>query len=149
MALEFFQRGGQVDCCIVDFLMPGKTGDEFVREVRKIDPKVGIIMITAYSSAEVQKVVEEMDVMTVMGKPLNFEKLLKMIEDCIYLRENWAEVQQKIMRLESQTVSLSGSDAADILNTKGEMNMSVQDSFQVAIFEKLKNMGKIKAGSAV
>lgn len=52
-------------------------------------------------------------------------------------------------RLESQTVSLSGSDAADILNTKGEMNMSVQDSFQVAIFEKLKNMGKIKAGSAV
>jgi two-component system, chemotaxis family, chemotaxis protein CheY len=54
-AMELFKQGG-VDLILTDWNMPGKSGLELVREIRALDQKVPILMIT--TEAERGRVVE-------------------------------------------------------------------------------------------
>ena len=54
-AVELFQQGG-IDLVLTDWNMPGKTGVEVTREIRSLDRKVPIIMVT--TEAEKSRVLE-------------------------------------------------------------------------------------------
>jgi two-component system, chemotaxis family, chemotaxis protein CheY len=54
-AVELFQQGG-IDLVLTDWNMPGKTGVEVTREIRAMDRKVPIIMVT--TEAEKSHVLE-------------------------------------------------------------------------------------------
>lgn len=78
-AYEMFQQGG-VDLVLTDWNMPGKTGLELTREIRKTDKKVPIVMIT--TEAEKARVLEaiEAGVSDYLVKPFTKEALQKKLE---------------------------------------------------------------------
>ena len=52
-------KPGEFDLVLTDWNMPGKTGLEVTREIRAMDPKVPIIMIT--TEAEKRRVIEAIE----------------------------------------------------------------------------------------
>jgi CheY-like chemotaxis protein len=47
-ALTVFEKG-KFDVVITDYAMPGMKGNELAAQIRKLDPKQPIVMITAYA----------------------------------------------------------------------------------------------------
>jgi two-component system chemotaxis response regulator CheY len=45
-AIELFKSGGGFDLVLTDWNMPGKSGMDLVREIRALDKKVPIVMVT-------------------------------------------------------------------------------------------------------
>lgn len=68
------------DVILLDTIMPGINGVRTFREIKKINPRTKVIMMTGYSVDDlVQEAIEE-GVLKVIYKPLNLEELTKLIE---------------------------------------------------------------------
>lgn len=52
-ALRILRRPHEIDVVILDVMMPGLNGTEALREMKRLDPGLGIIILTAFSSKEV------------------------------------------------------------------------------------------------
>jgi two-component system chemotaxis response regulator CheY len=78
-ALQLFKEGG-FDLILTDWNMPGKTGIELAREVRALDKKIPIVMIT--TEAERTRVLEAIQagVSDYLVKPFTTEVLKQKLE---------------------------------------------------------------------
>jgi two-component system, chemotaxis family, chemotaxis protein CheY len=74
-AIDLFKASNGFDLILTDWNRPGKSGIEFVREVRAIDARVPIVMVT--KEAEKARVVEaiEAGVSEYLIKPFTTETL--------------------------------------------------------------------------
>jgi two-component system, chemotaxis family, chemotaxis protein CheY len=79
-AVKMFEVG-KFDLILTDWNMPNKNGIDVVRDIRKLDPLIPIIMIT--TEAEQRRVSEALDagVSDYIVKPFDREKLRAKIED--------------------------------------------------------------------
>src|SRR5207237_3830426 len=82
-ALEIFKAfkaSNEFDLVLTDWNMPGKTGIELVHEIRALDPKVPIVMITI--EADKDRVLEaiEAGVSDYLIKPFTTDSLLNRLE---------------------------------------------------------------------
>jgi len=79
-AIELFKSGGRFDLVLTDWNMPGKSGMEVVREIRTLDKKVPIVMVT--TEAEKGRVLEaiEAGVSDYLVKPFTTEVLREKLE---------------------------------------------------------------------
>ena len=80
-AAEIIYCPGRFDCIVVDFCMPGKSGIDFVRNIRKEDAKVGVVMITGNGTSQVEDLCEGLEIWSVLGKPLDMAILMRKIEE--------------------------------------------------------------------
>ena len=70
-------KSNQIDILLVDYFMKNTTGEELVREVRKFDTEVFIILQTAYSGEKpALKMLEEVDINGYHNKADGIEDLL-------------------------------------------------------------------------
>ena len=60
---------------LLDIVMPGMGGLEILKEIRKVDPRVGVIMVTAISDQELGKRRIELGAYDYFTKPVNFDCL--------------------------------------------------------------------------
>ena len=60
---------------LLDIMMPGMGGMDTLKEIRKIDPRVGVIMVTAISDQELGKRAIALGACDYITKPLNFDYL--------------------------------------------------------------------------
>ncbi|MDD5194913.1 MAG: response regulator [Candidatus Omnitrophica bacterium] len=51
-ALELLKKANDIDLVLLDVVMPGLSGTEALKEIRKIDPNLGVIIFTAYGSKD-------------------------------------------------------------------------------------------------
>jgi len=72
-ALELFNKKESPDLLIVDYDMPIKNGAQVIREIRKTDMKIPIIVITGYLT-EAEMMIGNSWV-TVIGKPFDVDTL--------------------------------------------------------------------------
>jgi CheY-like chemotaxis protein len=81
-ALELV-RGKRYDAMVLDFRMPGMDGAELCRRIRKIQPNVHGIFLTAY--ANINTVFPAMDAggERVLAKPVDPKELIHSIEEQI------------------------------------------------------------------
>ena len=79
-AIELFKAGNGFDLVFTDWNMPGKSGLEVVREIRALDPRVPIVMVT--TEAEKSRVLEAIQagVSDYLIKPFTTELLRKKLE---------------------------------------------------------------------
>lgn len=56
-------------------MMPGMGGLETLKEIRKVDPTVGVIMVTAISDQELGKRPIELGAYDYITKPVDFDYL--------------------------------------------------------------------------
>ena len=60
---------------LLDIMMPGMGGIDTLKEIRKIDPRVGVIMVTAIADEELGKRAIALGACDYITKPLNFDYL--------------------------------------------------------------------------
>ncbi|RXJ56179.1 response regulator [Candidatus Marinarcus aquaticus] len=80
IALESF-KSNRPDVVITDLRMPNLDGKALVKEIRKIDKDVPIIVITAYKDDLNEE--EQKEVSAIFEKPINFIKLVTQLDESI------------------------------------------------------------------
>jgi DNA-binding NtrC family response regulator len=94
-ALELL-REIPVDVVVLDVRMPGMDGIQTLREIRKINPLVQVIMLTGHASVEVAIQGMELGAFDYLMKPANLDELLYKIQDAHKAK---SLQEQKIARL--------------------------------------------------
>ena len=71
------------DAIFMDIKMPGINGVQTFREVKKIDPKAMVVMMTAYSVEDLVKEALEEGAYAVVYKPFDIEKIISLIDELL------------------------------------------------------------------
>ena len=78
----FELQRAQFDLIITDVRLPGMSGFDLVRRLRRLGHETPVIMITAYSSSQGQKEAEELNVYRYFKKPLDTDNVLTARSHC-------------------------------------------------------------------
>ncbi len=63
------------DVVLLDIMMPGMGGVDVLKEIRKIDPGIGVIMVTALEDEEIAQRAIQLGAFDYVTKPINFTHL--------------------------------------------------------------------------
>ena len=86
-----------VDVVVLDVKMPGMDGIQVLREIKKRDPLLEVIMLTGHASMEVAIEGMELGAFDYLMKPINIDDLLYKIQDA-YKKK--ALQEEKIRKME-------------------------------------------------
>lgn len=64
---------------LLDVYMPGKTGIEVLREIKQLQPDLGVIMVTAASDEGIGRKALELGAFDYVSKPFDLEYLEKVL----------------------------------------------------------------------
>jgi len=59
----------------LDLVLPGKSGVEILEEIRGIDPKARVVIITAVEQDEIDRRVSSKGAVTILRKPFSYDEL--------------------------------------------------------------------------
>ena len=144
-ALKILKKANDIDLVILDVKMPGISGTEVLREIRKIDPNLGVIILTAYSSENVAVEALKGHADDYMEKPLDIARVRETIEkileakalkrgnniDLRYVRGKIEKIKRFVEKNYGKKVSLD--DAAAIV--------SLSPKYLSRIFKQLTGTG--------
>jgi len=86
--------GDDPDLILLDIMMPGMGGIETLREIKKRDPSIPVIILSAQAELAVAVETLKMGASDYFSKPIDFPKLENAIRNAIQLREISREVDQ-------------------------------------------------------
>ncbi|MBN1829017.1 MAG: sigma-54-dependent Fis family transcriptional regulator [Deltaproteobacteria bacterium] len=72
-------KKGHFDLLLVDFKMPGMSGLEVLEEVKKINPEIDVVMMTAYGTIETAVDAMKGGAVDYITKPIDLDELLMLI----------------------------------------------------------------------
>jgi two-component system NtrC family response regulator len=83
---------GHYDLLLLDYKMPGMDGMEVLKEVKKLNPEIDVVIITAYGTVESAVEAMKAGALDYITKPIEFDDLLFLIgrvaERRILIKEN-------------------------------------------------------------
>lgn len=74
-------RKGHFDVIFMDIKMPGIDGVQTFREIKKIDPKAVVIMMTGYSVEDLVKRAVSEGAYICLYKPFDMERVITLVEN--------------------------------------------------------------------
>jgi DNA-binding NtrC family response regulator len=89
-------RETSMDVVVLDVRMPGMDGIQVLREIKRINPLVQVIMLTGHANVEVAVEGMELGAFDYLMKPANLDELLYKIQDASKAK---TIQEQKIARL--------------------------------------------------
>ena len=126
IALELLNRN-YFDLLLIDYKMPGMDGMELLKSVKRINPEIDVIMITAYGTVETAVQAMKAGAADYITKPIELDELLILIdrisERRTLLKEN------EILRDE---LGRKGVTADDIICRSSAMNEVINLAGRVA-----------------
>lgn len=66
---------------IIDYQMPGMNGIELFRRMKELQPELKAIFLTGFPTIDVVFPAVEAGVLRVLGKPVDFEELIPVIDE--------------------------------------------------------------------
>lgn len=87
----------QIDVAVLDVRMPGMNGIQTLREIKKIDPLMEVIMLTGHASVEVAIEGMELGAFDYLMKPADIDELFYKLQDAFKKK---SIQQEKIEKLE-------------------------------------------------
>jgi DNA-binding NtrC family response regulator len=81
-------RATAFDLILMDIQMPDLNGVQTLHALRRADPRVAVIMMTAYTRDELVAESERITGFGVLSKPLDLERLLLLVERIVSPRRN-------------------------------------------------------------
>ncbi len=108
-AREGIERARQnpVDAAILDIRMPDFSGVEVLRELKKIDPDVEVIMLTGYETVDTARAVLRLGAADYLNKPFDVFSIRELIEKCMVRRQRKLATRQSISDLQRVNKELS------------------------------------------
>src|SRR6266545_2728292 len=95
-------RKGDVDAAIVDVMLPDMGGLEFLEELKKTDPDLVVLMITAFASVETAITAMKKGAFDYVAKPFKHEELLHILRNGLNQRRLQDENRQLRTALKDQ-----------------------------------------------
>ena len=74
------QNNGDIRCALVDIRMEPEDGFDFLNKLRALDVKIPSILITGDTNNDILSKASALGVVSVLMKPINKDRLLKMVE---------------------------------------------------------------------
>ena len=90
------------DIVVLDVKMPGITGIETLRELKKIDPGIEVILLTGHASVDVALDGMKLGAYEFLMKPCKIEELIEKINRAWEVK---AERDERIRRAQARTMS--------------------------------------------
>lgn len=69
----FRERVADISGALIDWCLPGASGDELCREIRRLRPDLPIIVVTGYDASSVKNSLCDLGVIDVIQKPFSFQ----------------------------------------------------------------------------
>ncbi len=83
-AVDIFSRNSEdIVCVLLDLTMPGMGGKEVLRELRKVQPSVKVILCSGYSEEEAILSFQQGDLAGFLQKPYGFDSMVNRIRKAI------------------------------------------------------------------
>jgi DNA-binding NtrC family response regulator len=101
-AVAYLRQGHEVDVIVTDLMMPGMDGMEVLREIKGIDPGLGVLLITGHGTVETAVEAMKAGADDFMSKPVNTVELRKRVEAAIQKRRLLREVEELRGRLDEK-----------------------------------------------
>src|SRR6266702_3259152 len=95
-------RKGDVDAAIVDVMLPDMVGLEVLEELKKTDPDLVVLMITAFASVETAITAMKKGAFDYVAKPFKHEELLHILRNGLNQRRLQDENRQLRTALKDQ-----------------------------------------------
>ncbi len=99
-AIKFVDQE-QVDVVVLDVRMPGMDGIETLRQLKKRDPLIEVIMLTGHASVEVAVEGMELGAFDYLMKPMDIDELLYKLQDA---HKKKSIQEEKIKNMETMMV---------------------------------------------
>lgn len=87
-ALEIVQNHAP-DLILLDMKIPGMDGIEILKRVKKIDPDIRVIIMTAYGELDMIQEAKELGAITHFAKPFDIDDIRKAVRDYLPIQSNW------------------------------------------------------------
>ena len=100
-------RRTMFDLVITDVRLPGMSGFDFVRRIRKLKRDTPVLIITAYSSSEGQKEADELGVLRYFSKPLDTDAVLMAVQ--LALHGEPPSLPEGVEEVAGETATSAGS----------------------------------------
>jgi YesN/AraC family two-component response regulator len=91
-ALEMLKRPNEIDLVFLDVKMPGLSGMEVLEKIKKINPDLGIVMLTAYSSKDIVIKALKNRADDYLEKPLDIDKIKEVIEKILESKHSGSDI---------------------------------------------------------
>ena len=91
-ALELLRKANEIDLVILDVNMPQLGGIEVLKEIKKTDPNVGIIILTGYSDKDTAIEALKGHADDYLEKPVDPEKMRRLIEKLLEKRHIGSDI---------------------------------------------------------
>jgi len=103
-ALEILSKPHEIDLVILDYKMPGLTGTEILKVIKKRDHNIKVIMLTAFSSKDIAVESLRGKADDYLEKPVNIDRLKEVVEKLLELSKTEKEtggsdIEQKINKI--------------------------------------------------
>lgn len=134
------------DVIFIDIKMPGITGVQTFREIKKIDPKATVIMMTAYSVEDLVKEALEEGAYAIVYKPFDMEKIISII-DAVLTKTLILVVDDRLADRETLKVVLEekGYKVATASDGKEAIGMVKQKHYDIIFMDvKLPDMSGVE-----
>lgn len=76
-------KSGNFSMIITDMRMPNMSGLELLQEVKSSHPKIKVVLISGYSTADIETQAEEFKADGFLGKPLMMADIEKLLQDLL------------------------------------------------------------------
>jgi two-component system NtrC family response regulator len=126
-ALEALRRG-PVDLVFLDYKMPQMDGLQTLQEMRKINPELAVVMMTAYGTVETAVQSMKAGATDYLTKPIDLDELLLLIErvsERILLQRENRELKERLReRYHFDQIVYASGKMEEVLNLTGRVAQS-------------------------
>jgi len=96
-----YAAGNPVDVAILDIRMPDMSGTDVLRELKLIDPRIEIIMLTGYETIDSARAAVRYGAADYLNKPFDVFKMRETVARCFEKRRLTVEAESSLQELQN------------------------------------------------
>ena len=86
-AFELLEKE-KIDCVLLDMRLPGMDGNEILKRIKEIYPKLAVFIMTAFDELEIKEKIKSLGVDECFTKPFNIFEVIEKVNKVLKQRSN-------------------------------------------------------------